>query len=397
MTAISATPLKAPAFRQPVPGRLGLVKSILIALSMLLLSAMLLTQGQIPDDPLLAVAVGITWLGFNSAFFLMLWTGRTDRYRAVLFTLIALSMIITFSALIQSERGSNQLTMEDMLNGRTPFCPLVIPMIILPAALTKTVIFPGSLLSGFAGIAFMVILWLGSSIILGRGFCSWMCFYGGYDEGCSRLAKKARIRKIDRRWIYFPFALLLAMVLISAVMLEPTYCGWLCPFKAVTEYAAVTDVITLIQTIIFVALFVGLVLVLPYLTKRRVQCGLFCPFGAFQSFTNHANIFDVRIDPQKCSGCQKCVNTCPTFSLDENSLKTGRTLITCTKCGKCIDACPKNAISYHIKGTAAGVRPGLARALFLYPAFLLMVAFNGGTVAMALYQVMKGIGQIVIR
>jgi hypothetical protein len=290
MTAISATPLKAPAFRQPVPGRLGLVKSILIALSMLLLSAMMLTQGQIPDDPLLTVAVGITWLGFNSAFFLMLWTGRTDRYRAVLFTLIALSMIITFSALIQSERGSNQLTTEDILNGRTPFCPLVIPMIILPAALTKTIIFPGSLLNGFAGIAFMVILWLGSSIVLGRGFCSWMCFYGGYDEGCSRLAKKARIRKIDRRWIYFPFALLLAIVLISAVSLEPTYCGWLCPFKAVTEYAKVTDVVTLIQTIIFVALFVGLVLALPFLTKRRVQCGLFCPFGAFQSFTNHANI-----------------------------------------------------------------------------------------------------------
>lgn len=395
MTAISATPLKVPALKPPVLAKLSLVKSILITLSMMLLSAMLLTQGQIPDDPLLAAAVGVTWLGFNSAFFLMLWTGRTDRYRAVLFTLIAFSMIITFAALIQSERGSNQLTMEDVINGRTPFCPLVIPSIILPAVFTKTIIFPGSLLSGFAGIAFMVILWLGSSIVLGRGYCSWMCFYGGYDDGISRLAKKARIRKIDRRWIFFPFALLLVVVLVSAMTLDPAYCTWLCPFKAVTEYAAVTDIITLIQTIIFVLLFIGLVVVLPFLTKRRTQCGLFCPFGAFQSFTNHANVFDVRIDPQKCSGCQKCVNSCPTYSLDENSLKTGRTLMTCTKCGKCVDACPKNAISYHIKGTASGVRPALARALFIYPAFLLMIAFNGGTVAMALYQVMKTIGQWV--
>jgi ferredoxin-type protein NapH len=298
-------------------------------------------------------------------------------------------MIVTFSTLIQSTRGSNALTNEDVINGRTPFCPLVIPMIILPAILTRTIIFPGSLLTGFAGIGIMVVLWIGSSIVLGRGFCSWMCFYGGFDEGCSRLAKKTRIRKIDRRWIYFPFALLLVIVLISAATLEPTYCGWLCPFKAVTEYAAVTSIVALIQAIIFITLFVGLVIVLPFLTRRRIQCGLFCPFGAFQSFTNKANVFDVRIDPQKCSGCQKCVNTCPTFSLDENSLKSGRMSITCTKCGKCVDACPKNAISYHVKGTPTGIRPALARALFIYPAFLLMTAFDGGTVVMALYQALK--------
>ena len=144
---------------------------------------------------------------------------RSPRFpRAIFFVGIALAMIITFSVLIQAERGSNVLTEEDVINGRTPFCPLVLPMIILPAALTKTIIFPGSLLSGFAGIALMVVLWMGSSLVLGRGFCSWMCFYGGYDEGCSRLAKRARIRKIDRRWIYLPFAVLLTATLPIVVL-----------------------------------------------------------------------------------------------------------------------------------------------------------------------------------
>lgn len=319
----------------------------------------------------------------------MLKTGRTDRYRAVLFILIALAMIITFSTIIQTTRGSAALTEEDTINGRTPFCHIVIPMILVPAGLTGTIIFPGSLLTGFASIATMVTLWLGSSLAMGRGFCSWMCFYGGYEEGCSHLLKRPVIRKIDRRWIYFPFALLLVIVLVSALTLSPTYCEWLCPFKAVTEYAAVTNLLTLIQTIIFVGLFIGLVIVLPILTKRRVQCGLFCPFGAMQSLTNKANIFDVRIDPQKCSSCSLCIRTCPTFSLDESSLKSGRTLITCTKCAKCVDVCPKQAISFHIKGTPAGARPVLARALFLYPAFLLMVAFSSGIVASAIWRIMK--------
>ncbi len=366
----------------------GLGKSILLALPMLLLSAMLMTQGQIPSDPLQLIAVAITYLGYNGVFFLMLKTGRTDRYRAALFIITALAMIITFSTIIQSTRGSAALNEEDVINGRTPFCHMVIPMVLVPAALTGTIIFPGSLLTGFASIATMIVLWMGSSLVLGRGFCSWMCFYGGYDEGCSRLVKRARIRDINRRWIYFPFALLVVIVLVSAVTLSPTYCEWLCPFKTVTEYAAVTNLLTLIQTIIFLALFIGLVIVLPILTKRRVQCGLFCPFGAMQSLTNKVNIFDVRIDPQKCSTCGRCTRTCPTFSLDESSLKSGHALITCTKCGKCIDACPNQAISYHIKGTPAGTRPILARALFLYPAFILMSTFTSGIVITAIWRLL---------
>ncbi len=372
---------RAPRIDRP---RLKLLPSILLALPMLLLTAMMLTGGALPEDPMLVAALSITWVAFNTCFFLMLYTGRTDRYRAILFVAIALSMIVTFSEMVSSERGYVAIGNEDVVNGRVPFCHLVIPMIIAPTAITGTINFPGSLLNGFAPVIVMVVLWFGSSLVLGRGFCSWMCFYGGLDEGCSRLAKKPLLRKIDPRWRYFPFALLLVMVLISAVTLSPTYCEWLCPFKAVTEYAEVINVITLIQTIIFVALFIGLVLVLPFLTKRRVQCGLFCPFGAMQSVTNKTNVFDIRIDTEKCTGCKRCVNTCPTFSLDENSLKTGHTRFTCTKCGKCVDECPQGAIQFHIKGTAAGSRPVLARALYLYPAFLMMITFMGGSVAVAI-------------
>lgn len=394
MTSISLPANRVQFERPGARNKLKLLPSILLALPMLLLSAMMVTGGQMPDDPLLAGALLATWVIFNAAFFLMLFTGLTDRFRAPLFTLIALAMIITFSTIITSTRGSNALTVEDTINGRTPFCHMVIPMILVPGALTGTIIFPGSLLTGFASIGMMVVIWLGSSLVLGRGFCSWMCFYGGYDEGASRLARKPIVKwfankHFDRRWIYFPFALLLAIVLISALTLSPTYCEWLCPFKAVTEYGAITSIITLVQTVIFITLFAGLVLVLPFLSKRRVQCGLFCPFGAMQSLTNKVNVFDVRIDTVKCSGCQKCVSACPTFSLDENSLKTGQTLITCTKCGKCVDTCTKGAINYHIKGTRTDVRPALARVMFLYPAFLLMVAFDGGTVAMALYRLAK--------
>jgi ferredoxin-type protein NapH len=370
------------------PGR-DVFKALLLALPMFLLSAMMLMGGQQPGEPLQLIAAVIAWLLLCGFFFLMVRTGKTDRYRATLFIVAAVGFVITFITNLVETRGSMALTDANMIAGETPFCHLVIPMLIVPAALTRTIIFPGSLLEGFASIASMVVLWLGATLAIGRGWCSWACFYGGLDEGFSRLARKPLIGNVDRRWTYLPYAVLLVIVLTSALTLSPTYCEWLCPFKAVTEFAAVTSFKTLVQTIIFVSLFLGTVVVLPFLTKRRVQCGLFCPFGAFQSLLDKINIFEVRIDPEKCANCERCVRECPTFSLDESSLESGKPLISCTKCGRCIDVCPKEAISYHLKGTPIGVRTGTARLLFLYPAFVLMSAIGGGMIAGGVWRILR--------
>ena len=267
------------------------------------------------------------------------------------------------------------------------------PMIIVPALVKRVVIFPGELLPSAAHGAFsvMFIIWVGVSLAVGRGWCSWGCFYGGWDELFSRLRKKPLIKdkQIDRRWIYLPFAVLLAIVLLSAVTFTPIYCEWLCPFKIVTEFQAPTTTLAIVQIAIFVVLFIGLVIVLPLLTRRRVQCGLFCPFGAMQSFLNKINIFDVRIDLEKCSQCKRCIRECPTFSLDESSLESGKPLITCTKCAHCIDTCPKEAISYHIKGTSLKASPTVARVLYLYPAYILLLFIGGGTVAAGLLRIIR--------
>ncbi len=189
--------------------------------------------------------------------------------------------------------------------------------------------------------------------------------------------KRPVLKMIGGKWTYLPFAVLLIVVLTAAVSLSPTYCTWLCPFKTVTEYVQVTSVKLVVQTVIFLSLFAGLVIVLPILTKRRTQCSLLCPFGAFQSFTNKVNPFDVRIDPDRCVKCGRCIQVCPTFSMDKESVDGGHSRITCVKCGKCVDACPKAAISYHVKGTRFPVGTNRHRLLFLYPAFLLLTTMAG--------------------
>jgi len=364
-------------------------QAALWSLPMLVLSLfMFLGQGGIPKDPLQAIPLFTTLVFVNTLFFLMMRTGKTDRCRAVFFITMAVLFVISFLAHFQEERGSMALTAGEAIKGRTPFCHIVIPSTLVPAALSRTIIFPGTIIGSYASIASMIVLWLGATLALGRGFCSWGCFFGGLDDGFSRLSRKARIRFIPDQWTYLPFAVLAVVVVMSSVLLVPFYCEWLCPFKTVTEYFEVTSFQRLLQAIIFVSLFVGLVVILPILSRRRTQCSLFCPMGAFQSFTNKVNPFEIRIAKDQCKNCGKCIRECPTLSLDDRSVESGHARMTCVKCGKCVDECPTGAINYHVKGTVLQSKNIRARILFLYPAFLFLIVFGGGMIQDGLYRIL---------
>lgn len=364
------------------------LKTFLIALPVLLFSFVMLNHGiGIDHDPLRLVPLVVTYVFMNTLFILMVHTGKIDQYRSILFVTYAICFVLSFIPNLLEARGSNMYTQADMIQGKIPFCHMVIPMTLIPAVLTKTIIFPGSMLEGFAAIGSMIAIWIGVSLALGRGFCSWGCFYGGLEDGFSRLLKKPLLKKIDPKWRYFSYAVLLGVVLTSAATLSPTYCTWLCPFKTVTEFEKVSSVLILIQTVIFLVLFLGLVVVLPVLSKRRTQCGFLCPFGALQSFTNKIDAFEIRIDPDQCSQCKLCIGVCPTFSLDDESVAKGKANLSCTKCGKCIGRCPKKAISLKVKGSAGHCKNKVS-LLFLYPAFTLLLTMGGGFMLDALHRIM---------
>ncbi len=369
--------------------KMGSFKAFLLTLPMMAFTFIMFSEGKLPREPVHIIAFLATYLFFNTLFFLMLRTGRTDRWRAVLFITLAAVFTISFISRYIEARGSMFISESSLLECKTPFCHIVIPMTIIPVALTRTIIFPGTMTGVYAAIASMFILWIGASLALGRGFCGWGCFFGGWDDGFSRILKRPVIKRIGEKWHYLPFAVLLAVALTSAAALSPTYCQWLCPFKTVTEYVQVTSLKTLLQLIIFISLFAGLVVVLPFLTKRRIQCGLFCPFGAFQAFTNKLNPFEVRVDKDLCVKCKKCVSICPTFSITEETLAKGKTRMTCIKCGKCIDNCPKGALSFHVKGVPVGKGRQAQRLFFLYPAFLFLATMAGSNFQNVIVRVVR--------
>ena len=360
-------------------------KSLLLTLPIALWTLLMFSSSFRQPNRSLQIASIVTVVFMIVLFFMMMRTRSTYRWRRWFFVALGLLFPVGFIHNVMVMRGTMGIPIEEMIAGRTPFCYLPIPLLILPAALTKSLVFPGSILPGGgmsgAGMAAMAGLWLAITIVVGKGWCSYACFFGGIEEGMASVVPSAKLRKIDLRWRYGPWAVLLAMVLLSLALFEPAYCMWLCPFKAVSEYVAARNTVGMVQNGIFVVLFAGLVIALPLLTKKRTQCAFFCPFGAFQSIFNKTSVFDVKIDRTRCTPCVLCQRECPTMSLTQESIAKGETLMSCMKCGACVDVCPKDAAVWHIRGTEVAVKPERARLMFLYAAWAMAIMFGGSIIA----------------
>lgn len=297
-------------------------------------------------------------LWYTFCFWMLLRSSRPAFWRRIFFVSIALLFFPSFIGNLVDHRGSMTLDSTTVAAGETPFCHIAFTMTLVPQFLQAGFIFPARMTQSYASVMSMLVIWILASLTLGRGWCSWVCFYGGWDDGFSRLARKARLdmARAPEALRWFSFAMLGFVVLASMVSLTAVYCDWLCPFKMVTEYAAITSFGSWLAAVLFISGFTGMVVVLPLLTRKRFQCATFCPFGALQSLLDRISPFRIRIDSASCVSCMACVAACPVNALDADAIRKGADgpRITCTKCGECIDTCPKGAICIDFRRKKGG-------------------------------------------
>lgn len=304
-------------------------------------------------------------------------TGRISRWRSVFFIILAWTFIVQFKASLIGLTGQAFVASEIQ---EVPYCHIAIASSFLNHLYQQYLAFMSGAWRQWSPLTWGA-LWLGITLVLGQAWCSWACFYGGLDNGFALLRRKPLVK-----WVWLPkgvrdlpAAILIVMLLVSLVALKPMFCLWVCPLKLGTGFLDPDTATRRLQLAIYATVGIVFLVILPWLTKKRAFCGLLCPFGAWQAFVGRLNPYRVRIQPDRCTQCQRCVIVCPTFAIEREGLKQHRVLPYCNRCGECMDACPTDAIGYALVGKPfASISPRTARITFLLTAWLI-----GGAVSMA--------------
>ncbi len=239
-------------------------------------------------------------------------------------------------------------------------------------------------------------LWLLIMFTIGQGICSWVCFYGGMDEACAKIARKPLIKlKVSSKWRDFPLAFLIFLLIISFLQGLPVFCSWFCPFKMTEAFWGSEPVIRTIQMVLFWLLLALFVIVLPILTKKRTFCSLICPFGALVSVCGRLSPYRVTIAKEECTRCGKCQEVCSVFAIEKKDPDEYKISSYCNRCGKCVDVCPADAINISVcsePSRASFFKSGKwqveVRDIFVFLSLLITGVVSGSFVPRVVLQLM---------
>ncbi len=189
--------------------------------------------------------------------------------------------------------------------------------------------------------------------LMGRYVCGWLCPFGLIQDLLNKIPfpKKLRTFKGDRILrklkyvILLVFVVLLPMVAVDVTGLgEPWFCKYICPagtleggVPLVLLNSALRETLGFLYTWKILILTVTVILsVIIY----RPFCKYICPLGAIYSFFNKVSVFRIKVDKEKCIGCDKCERVC---KMNVNPSETPDSA-ECIRCRECISACPTGAL-----------------------------------------------------
>jgi polyferredoxin len=196
----------------------------------------------------------------------------------------------------------------------------------------------------------LTALFLLSSLLLKKSFCSWLCPVGTVSEYLWKLGRKLFRRNLTvPRWLDLPLRglkyLLLAFFLFIVVSMsaEALNSFLTAPFGIIAD----VKMLNFFREISVVGVSVLGSLVLLSVFIQNFWCRFLCPYGALMGIVSAVNPVKIRRDADACIDCGKCNRACPS-QLPVDKLVTIRS-VECTACMECVAVCPaENALQFAL-------------------------------------------------
>lgn len=197
-----------------------------------------------------------------------------------------------------------------------------------------------ALVSGFSWDYFLVeplvfVLWSAVAVSLlfwGRGaFCGWLCPFGALQEFANRLGRRLRIPQMNVPWSlherlwpfkYMVFLGLFGVALSSLALAERL--AEIEPFKTsiVLHFLRAWPFVLYAVMLLVVGLFI-----------ERVFCRYVCPLGAALAIPARLRMFEWLKRHRECGNpCQRCAQECPVVSIHPDGHINPNECIYCMHC-----------------------------------------------------------------
>jgi polyferredoxin len=196
----------------------------------------------------------------------------------------------------------------------------------------------------------LAAVFLLSSLLLKKSFCSWLCPVGTVSEYLWKLGRKLFRRNFTvPRWLDLPLRSLkyilmtFFLVIVVSMTAEALNDFMLAPFGIIAD----VKMLNFFRDLGLVGAAVLASLVLLSVFIKNFWCRFLCPYGALMGIVSTLSPVRIRRDAQACIDCGKCNKACPA-NLPVDRLVQIRSL-ECTSCMECVAVCPaENALQFAL-------------------------------------------------
>jgi polyferredoxin len=219
---------------------------------------------------------------------------------------------------------------------------------------------------------FLLVAFLGISLLLKKAFCGWICPVGTISEWLWKRGRRFAKNIAVPKWLDIPLRglkyLLFAFFAFAIVRMPADD---IAAFMA-SPYGVIADVklLNFFRHIGTTGLVVVAVIALLSLVIQNFWCRYLCPYGALLGIVALVSPARIRRDADLCIDCAKCRKACPArLPVD---VKPQIRSAECTLCMLCVASCPA-AGALQVKVTPKRVVPPWAIAAAIGAIFLTIV------------------------